>query len=1000
VFNIWANSDVKEKHIKLMTAALKIADNLDNKTNLIPNGPYRAGGNSWLQEMCYIGGRVPFWLTCSDKINVIIKKCGENNAYVSDVEIATNFPKPANESQTEYDNIYYQCLEMLDAEPVGSIAITAIHEIAHVLQHGFGQAGSPTTEGGATYMEGQAIGLPLRPMVYSYGFDDWNKLLAANIFDKRKPTTARKFYQLFQMWMVYLQTAVGKDLLMNIWQYRLRSNDLQGQEIYDYFIQRGLADAVDKGKLLPKQVEQDKTNRFINLWSKFKVALAGSCLDSKPKDRDYRLDIAAPYWDCGSFKTYNGYDVKSMSEQSSLAYGGNSVVRLMNVRDPVIKVPSNPNIQTSIISERQGSPEWLVVNPTNSSHTLSGYFSNVYVVQTNVDPMGDVVNAAETTIWRRTKIGAEKHEGKAWHNALDGKNYLMNQAAALRTKLLKVPENGRLSFDLKYKLEGADQPGSDKCQPNGYDSLQLRLWLNGKVHVLQPNGKPEYSSSHVFKKYFSKDDQNIKCEHFLGWSDRHSWVTVRVDMRSFRREKVMIEFLFLSDDVIANKGVWLDNLKLGNQVIDNGDDIIGLTEKSYLKFSNPTKIEKFTKIPYLVSRSDGRIPDKFDLKLDEKSLSSVSATFDAGLQRSSVRWTGGGFSTPFPQTGKTVDLKSAFITPGTEVHNKFKAVAGAEIKEVVLFVSYVSDIQQLKIRLQQKGKTIGSSVKQFKTPQYAVDGIQRFVFNPPLKLSSSNKFSVIISVTSSKKDETAKLFKHKQGIACLLSTLNSEGIETTLRYLEGTKKGKVKDPFGKGYTVPIQIMYSTNKKIAPGLSEPKGNPEAAKPQTEKPQTEKPQTEKPQTAKPIRIFVRRTRKPLSRHGRPYRTRKPTRRPVYRSRQPTRRPSVYRRRQPTRRPSVYRRRQPTRRPSYRRRHPTRRPYRPVYRTADFPGKGCRSAQRCDRHSCRRTKVCPGPDDNTTCPFVTRCKEDSERSCYEIRVCNPTKYDAEDNADIIFV
>jgi hypothetical protein len=62
----------------------------------------------------------------------------------------------------------------------------------------------PLDEAGATWLEGPLLGLPPRPMVEAWGFDDWNHILAAHIFATTKPLNSRKFYQILGLLLAYL----------------------------------------------------------------------------------------------------------------------------------------------------------------------------------------------------------------------------------------------------------------------------------------------------------------------------------------------------------------------------------------------------------------------------------------------------------------------------------------------------------------------------------------------------------------------------------------------------------------------------------------------------------------------------------------------------------------------------------------------------------------------------------------------------------------------------
>ena len=63
---------------------------------------------------------------------------------------------------------------------------------------------SPVDEAGAVWLEGPLLGLPPRPMVWGWGFDDWNRILAAHVFATTRALNSRKFYQILGLLMAYL----------------------------------------------------------------------------------------------------------------------------------------------------------------------------------------------------------------------------------------------------------------------------------------------------------------------------------------------------------------------------------------------------------------------------------------------------------------------------------------------------------------------------------------------------------------------------------------------------------------------------------------------------------------------------------------------------------------------------------------------------------------------------------------------------------------------------
>jgi hypothetical protein len=136
-----------------------MADNLHNLTALKPNGSFAAGGSSWLAEVCLVAGRLPFHLTCSNRINILVFSCGFANAFPETRQLSRNYPHPAtNSSSDDYALIIHFCTELVEVEAGPYNAVTVVHELAHLAQFGLGAGDTTSTEGVATFMEGAVLG--------------------------------------------------------------------------------------------------------------------------------------------------------------------------------------------------------------------------------------------------------------------------------------------------------------------------------------------------------------------------------------------------------------------------------------------------------------------------------------------------------------------------------------------------------------------------------------------------------------------------------------------------------------------------------------------------------------------------------------------------------------------------------------------------------------------------------------------------------------------------
>ncbi|CAE7887622.1 unnamed protein product [Symbiodinium necroappetens] len=169
--NVWAEEGSTDLQRDVAVKAAEIYANVHNVDELKP----AAGSASWMEHECKVMGEMPFMYTCSDRINVLLQRCGFDNAFVMAHDFLVNFPGPVNnKSSTNADIIFYLCQELVDVNPNPyHVANTFAHELAHVIQGGFGTSTTVMMEGGATWLEGSLLNLAPRPMVYAWGFRDW-----------------------------------------------------------------------------------------------------------------------------------------------------------------------------------------------------------------------------------------------------------------------------------------------------------------------------------------------------------------------------------------------------------------------------------------------------------------------------------------------------------------------------------------------------------------------------------------------------------------------------------------------------------------------------------------------------------------------------------------------------------------------------------------------------------------------------------------------------------
>jgi len=677
--NVWLEQGTTEEHADVSKKAARIFANEFDIPELRP----APGSKSWMEHECKVMGSMPFMYTCSDRINILVQECRMANAWVRQSDYLRNFPDPAtNQSVTNHDIIFYMCKELIDANPNPyAAANTFAHELAHVIQGGFGFSFNAMTEGGATWLEGSLLGMPPRPMVYAWGFRDWNRINAAHFYANTKGLNSRKFYQIHAMLLTYLsQDALLGDAATSALQNYQTFEDANvpwGRMAYDYFLgQLGSGRPSDFATV--RMDIEDTRNAFANALLDFRVALASQCITDasrRPTEPRYLMPQRLrdqPFWDCSSYPTFwsaGGSAVRNAS--ADIAYGGAAVFRLAAPRGATISLAADadPQVRTKVLAAGTG-PGGVVAEVRElgrgESTTFSGGARELFVVQVNVDPAGETVSPH---IWRRSDYNCEGLcKGRAWTTAAGGGgHYPADSLASLRSPVVRLPDaEASLSFVAMWDMEGLSLDGSfvaPGCASKGFDGVQVRIHVyegseesqpshrNGdRVQVLRPvhgygTGPKHEAGLHIFADSKIRPE-NASCEYFEGWTGRSldangtlGFSHHRFSLAPFVGKRVRVELLFASDGSAGGEGFWVDDILIqaGERVVfsDDAEDSSQMFEHLILATPAAGDLGTYDGVPVVVDFPQGHKPDRGLQKASETHRAPWSAVWQA-----SPRWVG------------------------------------------------------------------------------------------------------------------------------------------------------------------------------------------------------------------------------------------------------------------------------------------------------------------------------------------------------------------------
>ena len=247
-----------------------------------------------------------------------------------------------------------------------------------------------------------------------------------------------------------------------------------GRATFEYFVSQGL----DGGRLnaetkpfRPVNLSASNFNSsFGTVLLDYRVALATQCIvdaSRRPTEARYRLPeylADRPYWDCTSFPIVWSTETSRVENMASrMAFGGAAIWRLASPQGAKISVsPSaNPEIRTKILAagDDAGLPAQVIELRPGESAVLGGGPREVFVVQVNADPVGDLLQKTDLPKrWTRGSCPAADStcRGRAWTTvheptAKPSDDYAVH-LSGLRTPVLDITENATLSMDVAFEI--------------------------------------------------------------------------------------------------------------------------------------------------------------------------------------------------------------------------------------------------------------------------------------------------------------------------------------------------------------------------------------------------------------------------------------------------------------------------------------------------------------------------------------------------------------------
>jgi len=707
--NVWVPQGLPKATSERIMQAMEVYANANDSPSLRPD----AESSSWVERACNVFGQLPFMYTCSPHINAVWLECGEVNAAVFPFDLWGTFPPTtpdANEPFPNRDNTFYMCLELFGYHRGNPyfLGMVAAHETAHVIQLGFGMATQAMTEGAATWLESDLISQPARPLYWLGGVPDWNYIQASNIYTSR----FGKFYQFHSILLTYLaqEGVLGLEHTAALQLHRVFDEVPFGRGVYDYYL--GQAGKPTPKKFVPIELDLKSTSfPLAEALLNWRVAIAASCIeepDRRPKEPRYLLPKRLqdhPWWDCSTLITFRASERNSVENVDAIRmdYGGAAIYRLASPANASISlaVDADALVRTKILAAGDGAHQCAEVKelrPGETAH-FPGHARDIYVVQVNVDPEGEVLSPESApAVWRVSDNGGSP----AWFaGGPEPDTPTPNSAVeGLRSPEMFVPDGAKLEFHASWHLEDLGEEGPFPVQPScaakGYDGVQVRVLAEEadgqtSVTVVEPAdgyGLGEGGASAVFAFGLYVYGFGAPCASLSGWTGAGgSLNAITVPLEQFAGKKIRFEFLFASDQSVGGGGFLLS----GTKVVDGAGGVVyeedlanpTMTRSAYpMPAPQGGSVREYSGVPVVAGYPKGYWPDEGFRRGAQERRAAWSASWSKevcakkkpALRGSFLGWSYRSF---FPSR--------AFLAPGEELCVRLRAPFAGVVSAATLF---------------------------------------------------------------------------------------------------------------------------------------------------------------------------------------------------------------------------------------------------------------------------------------------------------------------------
>jgi len=290
----------------------------------------------------------------------------------------------------------------------------------------------------------------------------------------------------------------------------------------------------------------------------------------------------------------------------------------------------------------------------------------IYVVQVNVDPEGEMI-APDAALWRMADDGDAK---KGWWAgpSRGSATYGPNELSGLQSPAITLPaakDGLELMFEAKWDMESEFFDGTkigETCYVRGWDGVQVRVLTydaegkEEKATVIAPldpegygKGPHEASAIASFVSAY-RSDASATCPDLSGWTGvSRGWTSQRFSLQEFANRTVRVEWFFASDSSGAGEGFWVNAVKVsaGGAAVFEGRES-DFSQHRYGSSPKPGERGRHDGVPVVAALPAGYTADQ-----------NLQKVYDTRSAPWSATWTTG--KAPEQAAKSAVDLRRAYL---------------------------------------------------------------------------------------------------------------------------------------------------------------------------------------------------------------------------------------------------------------------------------------------------------------------------------------------------